>query len=153
MIGDNYLNFEEIYDLVEHYPIDFSEGMQENYDEKFYWSLDANSPRIVILSHPEGEGERGCTVHIPNEGKTMWLKVLNYSGSFTITANILENSCLNFLERDQEEAFAFRYGEWEDNNTLPLYITKLNLNCKAHGAEIKFYLAEDPSCAAMLSLI
>lgn len=168
MIGENYLDFEEVYDLVEHYPVDFSEQIQNSYDEKLNYG---NYERSYIeLFDWEGDSGAYFTKYVADEGATVWLTVRSDLDDYTVKTKVLENSCharlsfdssdlfevLELYDESEEKAFSIDLGEWEGVNfgDLPIYIKKRHTkNHIGHTAKVKFYLKEDPSCAALLSLM
>ena len=156
MIGDNYSDFEEIYDLIEYYPIDFSE---EDYDEIFVWEIDYDRPYMVLANSADEVIAESDEVGYFSLGMTKedlfqnaWLGVFNYFGKYTIKMEIIENSCLS-ESYEEERAFDIEFGEWNDAGVLEIYISKLNWwDCKFHSAKVKFYLKEEPLCAALLDI-
>lgn len=174
MIGENYLDFEEVYDLVERYQVDFSEEIEDSYKEKLYNPC-IGHPIIEFFSSDEVD-EGPYFIKQVDEEATVWLEVFSDFDKYTIRMKVLENYCrakptldlsdinemeesdaLQMLESfyggEESEAFSIKFGEWEEEK-LSIHIKKRHIESHfLHRAKIKFYLEEDPSCAALLSVI
>lgn len=153
MIGDDYSDYGEIYELAERYPIDFE---LQQYDQAYVNHFKLNGPYIKFCWTRNGVQDEGYgEAKIITSGKRFEV-IVEVVGidSYTVVYEIIKNEATQMdianWGMDTKRFYDVKWGEKPGKGKHRLIFTPVATDYMMAELEVKVYIKDNPSCFGMI---
>lgn len=161
-IGENIEKYEEIYEMVDDFPVEYE---IKEYEKVFIKSYDDSKPYISFLTEDTDEKVIGNVSVIKYENwRTTKVKIyVSNISKYTISFSIIKNQCDNLCTRsgggffsggvtitEYYEYCSVAWGEWQADGSIELLIRKLYDD--TGSLIVKIFIKDTPDVVAYLKI-